>query len=88
MRAQVNDFFQRADKGGFSFGGGGSGQGLWLDAFMQRGTSAACETYANPHALGGPRNDTFEVAAVELWGFECGAQLEGNCAGKCWTTDV
>ena len=50
-----------------ALGGGGDGFGLFIDASIDRGSSARCATYQNA-PLAGPGSETFEVARLECWG--------------------
>ena len=52
---------------GLALGGGGDGFGLFIDASIDRGSSARCATYENA-PLAGPGSETFEVARLECWG--------------------
>ena len=47
--------------------GHGDGFGLFIDASIDRGSSARCATYENA-PLAGPGSETFEVARLECWG--------------------
>ena len=52
---------------GLALGGGGDGFGLFIDASIDRGSSARCATYENA-PLAGPGSETFEIARLECWG--------------------
>ena len=45
---------------------GGGAFALYLDAFVEKGTSGHCATYGNPPLA---HKDTFKCLAVEVWGF-------------------
>ena len=49
-----------------ALGGGGGSFGLYLDDDFSRGTTGACETYANAPLCS---QEDFEVSTIELWGF-------------------
>jgi hypothetical protein len=80
-----NNHFQiAAADSGLAFGGGGDGFGLHLDAGLERGETAACDTFANPPLLPPPPASagpsatgevrrggsvSFRIVRVEVWGF-------------------
>ncbi|CAG8492392.1 5012_t:CDS:2 [Paraglomus brasilianum] len=50
-----------------AIGGGDGRTGLWIDSGLERGTSAACETFDNEVLSSTPQ---FDCLGLEIWGFK------------------
>eukprot|EP01102_Stenamoeba_stenopodia_P004299 TRINITY_DN14621_c0_g1_i1.p1 TRINITY_DN14621_c0_g1~~TRINITY_DN14621_c0_g1_i1.p1 ORF type:complete len:570 (-),score=105.02 TRINITY_DN14621_c0_g1_i1:133-1842(-) len=65
--SSLNSLIQTAsNEEGISVGGG-KHFGLWISASFDRGSSGTCETFLNRCLA---THDHFNVASIELWGFE------------------
>ncbi|CAG8478809.1 2504_t:CDS:2 [Paraglomus occultum] len=51
----------------FAIGGGDGRTGLWVDSGLEKGTSAACETFDNEILSSTPQ---FDCMGLEIWGFK------------------
>jgi hypothetical protein len=62
--SKMNDYFMYSKPDFISFGSGGGGYGLWLDADFEHGSSATSDTYLNE-----PLSNTeqFKVLKIEVW---------------------
>jgi hypothetical protein len=63
---QANDHFVLAAADCVAFGSGDLGFALYLDNALERGSSAASETFGNP-CLAGSKD--FSILKCEVWGF-------------------
>ena len=73
-------FGQFCGSDGFGLGSGTAGSyGLWLSADLSHGSSAPSSTFGSPCLVdGGDEHQRFDIAGVEIWGFDCGDTLERN----------
>jgi hypothetical protein len=61
----LNDYFMNCEATFFSVGAGGGHYGLWLDAGLEHGHSAQCETFGNePLSEEGGK---FYIINTEMW---------------------
>lgn len=63
--SKLNDYYMFSKPDFISFGSGGGGYGLWLDADFEHGSSATSDTYLNePLSITG---EQFKVLRMEVW---------------------
>lgn len=66
--SRANGLFAHGDASYWAMGGGRSGGfGLWLDHELDRGASAACETFASADSLHEDGDEHFRCHVVEVW---------------------
>lgn len=58
--------FQSGDNHNLLIGGGGSGNGIYLDSTFRHCRSARCDTFNNRPMV---KNEDFEASAIEVFGF-------------------